>query len=198
MEELNNLLNSNRLFLMEILLLSATHEINNKLSVVHLEIETLENQLVKDNVERIKQIIHSVQRYSRQTNKIITYQINDGIETCLKLCEPLIKNRIKTTCHFSTIKPIQINPELLHQAIINIIIACYQLKEGTRDLFELNITTKQTQNMIKLIFTFILSSGSQDNLKLNLLHEMIKTYNGVINYIANENQNMIIIQLPAT
>src|SRR5579862_2901476 len=124
------LFNANRLSIIETLLLNTTHELNNKLSIIQLETELFDNEVLNNNINRMTEIIRSIQKYISQAKCDTLYQMNDGIKECLCVCQHLLDKRVKVKYDlFPSLKPLLVNPTLIKQAMINIIFNCVEINE---------------------------------------------------------------------
>lgn len=151
------ILKMNRLSILETLILSMTHEINNAITLIKLETEPLEKPPLQKKIDQITHIINALQVYVKPFT-ISECQLNDCIKKSLELCTTLVKNRLTVECDFSQPpSPLKGNAHHLQQAFINIFICAVNMTKHSNKLQTLRIITQnlphgRTQIIFKGIY----------------------------------------------
>lgn len=180
---------ANKLANLETLIRAITHEINNALSVVKLETESLGHKTLQNKINDITRLIRSLQVFARpEENETCFCNWNEYLEKALHLCQPLFKNRLpiklSLDANLTSIKAypfdlLQINTDLLLK------IAAARPFNHERPL---HISTQQFNNEKQILFAD--SFLNQDALKIT--QQILIKYQGIVEMA----HNTITIKLP--
>jgi signal transduction histidine kinase len=148
------LLHSDRLAALGTLAAGVGHEINNPLSYVVSNLETLleelpdgvDRQLLADALEgasRIAEIVRSLRTFTRpDTGEARATDVQPSIEAALRMAENAIRFRAKLTRVLSPVPQIRANAGELAQVCLNLLInAAQAIDEGDPDNNEITVAT---------------------------------------------------------
>jgi len=152
---------ANQLELLEGYLLQVTHDINNAMNVIQLELEDNENQVVINKIFQITKMIHSLQSLAKNSPDF-PCRINTCIENTL-LHFSINKNfpMIDLLLKYEG-KPLLINGLIIKQIILNLIIPILTNMNFSEKNLGIVIATETKDKGAKIIF-----SGGYNWLKNN-------------------------------
>jgi signal transduction histidine kinase len=165
---------------------------------------------------RLRDIVQGLRNFSHDgNNERIQYNLNEGLDSTLKILQSELKNNIKVNCQLATIPITKCNPGELNQVFLNLIMnACHALSE-TRDA-QIDISTDTEddsivirikdngsgipETVLKSIFDPFFTTkpvGQGTGMGLSIAYGIIQDHKGSINVSSTEGQGSCFeIRLP--
>lgn len=139
---------------LEELLIKLTHDINNLLSVVQLEMDVLNLNSLQVKIIYIASVIRVLQAYCNPNKKTTIVEINNYIENALQLYQPLIKiEQIEIVSQLNLLPHIKhLDAEKMEQVIVNLLFTIIKLANAHIKKHIVKINTRCAKKMIYMRF----------------------------------------------
>ena len=159
------LLRTHKLNFLENIVVKITHDINNILSVMQLEMDMLSINDMQPRLDNISTLLKILQNHCRVKTPSQVCNLNDCIHSALALCYPLINKDIKLDFQLDYLIPlVSVDKIDIEQIIINAILASIQLMDvnAEKDNKKINIHTYYKNNFIHIN---IINNGTTKTIK---------------------------------
>lgn len=244
------LVHTERLSSLGVLSAGLAHEINNPVSFISVNIDTLKENCgilktaftnknisedekkrieffinsipdilseMSSGIHRIREIINGLKKYvHKDTSKKTTFKINDCINSAVNLCQNRLKYNHNVNLNLIGNFPIFGSSNEIEQIIVNLLINATDAIESVKEKGNISISTSEKnknviikitddgpgipQNDLDNIFTPFFTTkevGKGTGLGLSICQNIIKSYNGELNAVNNEDTGAtFMVKLP--
>jgi len=183
----------NQLFILEQVLPALTHEVNNALSYIKLELEHL--PLLQKKIDRLTELNRALQSFLSQKKEAYYFALHDCLDEALQITSPLFKNKILLQN-----KIINSSPQIYHhflqlkQVFINILLLALSVKTTQKPVI-LKITSKKYPDFYQLLFCFQKAEFEESPASIELCRTLIEEYKGKLKISSSKNSLKISIRL---
>lgn len=173
-----------RLAILEILLPAMLHDLNNAMSVIHLE--SAYNPMLTKKSHYVINVLKELQFYLANTKASTgSMDVHQCIKKCLQLCYPLYKNSVKIKCELVDDLILDMHKEKFQRAMLLLFlnyIHCSTLKNNA----SMHIGTCLEENifLIKIKSQHIILD--EENVLWGVMRDLIKELKGSINLSRNK------------
>lgn len=190
----------NKLANLEYLLPSITHEINNALSLIKLELEPFKANHLQEKVDRIAELTTALQRYVHHDEDHKRFLLQDCLDEALQMTSSLTKNKISIENDISTKLPaLYSHFQHIKQVFINLLLHIIkQIKNHGKS--SLRISARKAADELELIWQVEGSELNENELEIELSKLLIENQDGKLSIkplSSSQLKYQIIIKLPA-
>ena len=205
----NLVLQANRLSQLEVLVGYITHDMNNAMSFIVLETESLEMRLLKRKIEILTTLINTLQHLFATNNEVnYVCDVNHCIEKTLEFCSAILKNNFFVECHYNPDKlRVNLSAQLFQQLIINLILHAHKNMLEIEERKSLKISTELVNSNCKITFKELdffpseieipsYGSTNQRELTIEAIYNIIDSCQGTIEITSDPSGLEFIIFIP--
>ena len=82
-------------------------------------------------IGQISELVMGLKNFSRVDRSLTErFDLNEGVETSLKICQSQLKGRVEVQCHYGELPPVSCAPSQINQVFLNLITNAAQAIEG--------------------------------------------------------------------